>query len=73
MKCILCKKTWDDAAVITGQINLTTDDIPRSLSMENQPICAACIAGISKIMAENAAEAAVAIAKRRKEARDGPS
>ena len=63
MRCIICKREWDNAGLVTGEINLTTVDSPRSLSLTNQPICAACIRGMSERMADNALEAVEAIEK----------
>jgi len=63
MKCVVCKKTWDEAGLISGKVDLSTADTPRGFGLDNQPICAACIAGMSSVMADNAAEAVREIQK----------
>ena len=57
-KCIFCGATWDNAALISADISLTTADVPRSISFKEQPICADCISLLSKRIAINATEAA---------------
>ena len=64
MNCIFCNNQWDGSALISAKIDLTTaDEIPRSFSLTNQPICSSCISEMSKIVANNAREAELSRAK----------
>lgn len=71
MKCIICQKDWDEVGAISGTVHLATETTPRSFSMDNQPICAKCLAGMTKAMADNALAAVVAVDAEKKKRSGG--